>query len=115
MATSKKSSAMSLLDDLIGQSMTFGSLLQNVRETDDVSQAELARRLGISKSHLCDIEKGRKAVSPERAARFASELGYSEEQFVRLALQQMVADAGLHFEVALSPQRGRARGPKRAA
>ncbi len=28
-------------------------------------------RLGISKSHLCDIERGRKAVSPDRTSRFA--------------------------------------------
>jgi hypothetical protein len=24
--------------------------------------------LGVSKSHLCDVEKGRKTLSPERAA-----------------------------------------------
>jgi transcriptional regulator with XRE-family HTH domain len=40
-------------------------------------QPELAKKLGISKSHLNDIEKGRKAVSPERAARFAKILGYA--------------------------------------
>jgi hypothetical protein len=53
--------------------------------------------------HLCDIEKGRKSVSPERASRFARELGYSEEQFVRLALQQLVEVAGLKFQVVLNP------------
>jgi hypothetical protein len=63
-------------------------------------------RLRISKSHLCDIERRRKAVSPDRASRFALELGYSEEQFVRLALQQMVEAAGLDFQVGLT-QRGR--------
>lgn len=114
MTTSKKSSAMAFLDDLIGEPMTLGSLLQTVRETDEIPQAELAKKLGISKSHLCDIEKGRKAVSPERAARFATELGYSEEQFVRLALQQMIEAAGLQFEVALT-QRQRTRRTRSAA
>jgi len=36
------------------------------------------KRLGVSKSHLCDLEKGRKTVSPERAARWAQILGYPE-------------------------------------
>ena len=34
----------------------------------ELSEAELARRLGVSRSHLCNVEKGRKMVSPERAA-----------------------------------------------
>lgn len=101
-AESKKSATMSFLDSLVGEALTLGSLLQTIRETDELSQAELAARLGVSKSHLCDIEKGRKAVSPERASRFALELGYSEEQFVRLALQQMIEAAGLDFQVGLT-------------
>lgn len=59
----------------------------------------MAERLEISRSHLCDIEKQRKTVSPERAARFASILGYGEAQFVRLALQGLVEDAGLRLRV----------------
>jgi transcriptional regulator with XRE-family HTH domain len=99
---SKKSSTMSFLDSLAREPLALGSLIQTIREIDAYTQAELARRLGISKSHLCDIEKRRKAVSPERASKFAVDLGYSEEQFVRLALQQMVETAGLRFDVRLS-------------
>ena len=47
-------------------------------------QTERAVRLGVSRSHLCDLEKGRKSVSPARAAAFAAIPGYSEKQFVRL-------------------------------
>lgn len=100
--TTKKSKTMAFLDDLHAEPLTLGSLLSTIRECDELSQAALAKRLGISKSHLCDIEKGRKSVSPERAARFARELGYSEEQFVRLALQQLVEVAGLKFQVVLT-------------
>ena len=32
--------------------------------------------LGVSRSHLCDVEKGRKVVSPERAAAWAKLLGF---------------------------------------
>src|ERR1700733_604982 len=92
---------MAFLDALVGEPLTLGGLLAAIRKCDEIPQATLAKRLGISKSHLCDIEKGRKVVSLERAARFAQELGYSEEQFVRLALQQMVEVAGLPFWVQL--------------
>ena len=108
MTTKTKSAAMRFLDDIIGDELTLGNLISTIRETDEYSQIELAKRLGISKSHLCDIEKGRKVVSPERAARFADELGFSSEQFVRLALQQLLADAHLPFRVTLSRDGGRA-------
>lgn len=63
------------------------------------SLAQFAKKLGLSASHLCDIEKGRKVVSPERAARFAKVLGRSREQFVRLSLQEQVDLAGLKMRV----------------
>jgi hypothetical protein len=50
-------------------------------------------------SHLCDIEKRRKVVSPEQAARFATSLGRSQQQFVRLALQGLVDETGLKMKV----------------
>ena len=113
MNTSRKSDAMAFLDELIGSPLTLGSLLQTIRITDEIPQNVLARRRGISKSHLCDIEKGRKSVGPERAARYAEILGYSAEQFVRLALQQMVESAGLHFHVSLSTRAAVRRGTRR--
>ena len=115
--STKHSATMRFLDELVGAPLTLGSLIQAIRQADEIPQNELARRLGISKSHLCDIEKGRKSVAPERAARFASELGYGEEQFVRLALQQMLEAAGLNFEVGLThrSRRKRAAGHRGAA
>ena len=76
-----------------------GAVLESIRLNEDISQAGSAKRLGISASHLCDIEKGRKVVSPERAGRFAKVLGRSQQQFVRLALQEMVDEAGLKMKV----------------
>lgn len=64
-----------------------------------MSQAAFAKKLGISSSHLCDIEKDRKVVGPERAARFAAILGRSPEQFVRLSLQELVDGARLNMKV----------------
>ena len=97
--TTKKSGAMRFLEGIIRGALTFGSFMEAIRLGENESQAEFGRRLGVSRSHLCDIEKGRKLVSPARAAQFAKVLGYSQDQFVRLALQAMVQEAGLKFNV----------------
>lgn len=95
----KKSAALNFLEDLTGGPVTLGKLLEAIRLGEEISQPEFARLLKISKSHLNDIEKGRKAVSPERAARFAKILGYSRERFVALSLQGLVDQAGLRLKV----------------
>lgn len=83
------------LKELAGGPLTFGRLLASVREGEEMSQVEFAKMIGVSRSHLCDIEKARKSVGPARAARFAKRLGYPPETFVRLALQAQVEEAGL--------------------
>jgi plasmid maintenance system antidote protein VapI len=95
----KKSPALTFLEHTAGRPLTVGSLLESLRLCEDRSQAAFAKQLGISASHLCDIEKGRKVVGPERAARFATILGRSPEQFVRLSLQELVNEAGLSMKV----------------
>ena len=97
----KKSGAMMFLQDVAGGALTLGGLLESIRLGEKMPQVDFAKLLKISKSHLCDIEKGRKVVSPGRAARFAKTLGYSEDQFVRLALQAQVEEAGLKLKVSV--------------
>lgn len=94
----KKSDAMKFLEGLAGP-LTLGRFIESIRLGEDKSQVEFAKTLGISKSHLCDIEKGRKTVNPARASKFAKILGYSSEQFVRHSLQDLVEKEGLHFKV----------------
>ena len=86
----KKSAARAFLEEVTGGPLTLADLLHAIRVGEEMSQAEFALRLGVSKSHICDIEKGRKGVSPVRAMEFARILKYSEHQFVRLALQDIV-------------------------
>lgn len=99
MSTKKKSEAMRFLESLTGGPVSLGRFLEAIRLGEDMSQPQFAGVLGISKSHLNDIEKGRKAVSPDRAARFAKLLGYSERHFVQLALQDLVDRGGLKLKV----------------
>ena len=91
--STKKPVALKFLEKTNGGPLTLGKLLEATRLGEEMTQPEFAKRLGISKSHLNDIEKGRKAVSVERAARFARKLGYSEEQYIALAIQSQIDDA----------------------
>ena len=98
----RKSTAIRFIEDLLEEPISFSLTLKSLRECEEMSQADYAARLGISRSHLCDIEKGRKAVSPSRAAQFAQVLGHPPEHFVQLALQEQVDKAGLNVRVDLS-------------
>jgi transcriptional regulator with XRE-family HTH domain len=81
--------------------LTLGRVIRATREGEEMSQQDFAAKLGLSKSHLCDIEKGRKVVSPERAAHFAQALGYPVRLYVQLALQDQLRRGRLAFEVQL--------------
>jgi antitoxin HigA-1 len=91
--------AMAFLEKLSGGPLTFAKLLWSIRLSDEIIQTDFARKLGISRAHLCDIEKGRKHVAPGRAAKFARILGYPVTQFVRIALSDLVRADGLKLEV----------------
>jgi transcriptional regulator with XRE-family HTH domain len=99
MRTNTKSNTMKYLERIAGRSLTLGGLLQSIRLGEEMSQSAFARKLGVSPSHLCDIEKGRKVVGAERAVRFAKILDRSPEQFVRLSLQELIDEAGLKMRV----------------
>jgi transcriptional regulator with XRE-family HTH domain len=99
MAKERKSEAVKHLEKLRGGPLTFGALLRSVRESDGHTLEALAKRFEVSRSHLCDVEKGRRRVSVERAARWAKLLGYPAPVFVQLALQDEVDAAGLKLRV----------------
>ncbi len=93
---------LSDIEEITGGPFTLGRLLLAIRQSEEMSQVEFAELLEISKQQLCDIEHGRKSVSPQLAASYAQKLGYSEEQFIRLSLQDMLDRAGLKMVVALT-------------
>src|SRR5260370_22639750 len=101
MITRAKSDARRFLEGLRGSPLTFGRMTASVRVADGIPQADLARRLGISRANLCDIEKGRRSVTAKRAAQFARILGYSVNQFVAAAVEDHLRKAGLEVPVRL--------------
>ena len=96
-----KSEARKYLERLNKVPISFGQLLESHRICDEISQAELARKMEISRAHLCDIEKGRRLVSAERAAKFAKVLGYPVSSFVTAALEDQLRKAGLKMRVTV--------------
>ncbi len=61
----------------------------------------MASFLGVSKSALCDLEKGRHQVSPLMAAKSAGTCGLSSALAVSLALQDQVSRTGLKMNVVV--------------
>ena len=99
----KKSEAVSFLDSLIGEPETFGGLLRAIRTADEITQEDFAAKIGMTKSHLSDIENGRKFVSIERAAKFALALGYSIPVFIGMVMQEEMNRAlkGQRYKIEL--------------
>ena len=97
----RKSKTTRFLEGPAGGPLTLGRLVAAIREGEETSLVEFAKTLGISKSHLCDIEKGRKPVSAAKAAEMARTLGYDEKQFVQLAVQDALRRAGLDYEIKI--------------
>lgn len=82
--------------------LSFGQALWAHRKSEEMSQKEFAKYLGISPSSLCDIEKGRKIPSPSRAAKIANLIGMPEKSWVCLVLQDMLRRAELDYTVSVA-------------
>jgi transcriptional regulator with XRE-family HTH domain len=100
MATNSKD-AVSFLEGLVGP-LTLGKYINAIRLGEEETLEAFAKKLGISKAHLCDVEKDRRVVSLERAARWAKLLGYPVDQFVQLAVQAELNAAGLKMRISVS-------------
>jgi len=97
-----KSKTRKFLEKLTGGTLTIAKILKSTREAEELSQVEFAKMLGIPKQNLCDIEKGRRFISPNLAAKFANKLGYSQKQYIRIALQDLLIRHGLNYEVHIT-------------
>ena len=90
MVTKNTQETLQYLENLMGEKLTLGSFILSIRQGEEQSQVEFAKILGTSRQILCDIERGRRIISPKKAAEYAERLGYSKKQFVRLCLQDMI-------------------------
>jgi transcriptional regulator with XRE-family HTH domain len=80
---------------------SVAGFLKSWRLSEGMSQKEFAGKIGISAANLCDIEKGRKGISSERAYYIGIKIGYPPEVLVRIAIQDQLKTLGLKFKVEL--------------
>lgn len=58
-----------------------------IRELSEVSQAELARRAGVSQSYLCKLEAGTRWPGPAITGKLAAALDIPAEAIARLRVR----------------------------
>lgn len=68
--------------------------LRLIRIFHDLKQVELAERLGVSKSHICEIEKGTKTPSLDLVERYAHEFKLPVSSIMFFAEELPQAKAG---------------------
>jgi transcriptional regulator with XRE-family HTH domain len=105
MTTNKKTgsiSAREALEPTIAHT-SFGELVRSIRTCDEISQAELARRLGVSRQFLNAIELGKSQVGLDFAKRVADALGYSPEPFAEILIRNQLHEAGIECNIRLVP------------
>jgi DNA-binding XRE family transcriptional regulator len=78
---------------------SFATFMLGIRTTLDLSQVEMAKRLGISKAALCEVEKGRTLVSPQAASRYAKKAGFSETVALEACFQDQLRKAKIKKRV----------------
>ena len=83
--------------------LTFGEALVSYRLGEEISQSEMAKKIGISPQSLCDMENGRRIPSPKRAVKIAQIIGEPERFWIKLALQDGLRREKLDFRVTLTP------------
>lgn len=81
--------------------MTFGGLVHSLRMSDEITQVDLAKKIGVSKQFLSDVEHNRKDVGINFAKKIADALGYSIEPLIELLIRDQLRRQHLNYTVEL--------------
>ncbi len=98
----RKSLVLRDLEKRLGK-LTVGEFLRTWRTTEDLSLKDFGKLIGLSVANLCDIEKRRKGVSPEKAQQIARAIGVPPALLVRLSIEESLQAAGLKYRVEIKP------------
>ncbi len=88
----KEKEAVKILHRLKGP-FSFAMYMLGVRTTLGLTQVDMAKKIGISKAALCEIEKGRTLVSPEAASKYSKKAGFSEVLALEACFQDQLTKA----------------------
>lgn len=81
--------------------LTFGTFVRVSRTTMGLTQQEMAKRLGMARGTLCDIEKGRQLVSVELAKKIAKMSGLSTIIAVEACFADQLRKSKLNYQIKL--------------
>ena len=87
------------LKQLESRRFTFGGMLTHLRKSAGVSQVDLARRMGVSKGLVCDIEKGRRYASIKLSLAVAKALKFPREVLIQQVFRDQLKRQKLSFAV----------------
>ncbi|WP_204176842.1 MULTISPECIES: helix-turn-helix transcriptional regulator [unclassified Staphylococcus] len=68
--------------------MTFGENLKRIRKEMKLTQAEMAKEIGISQSYIADIERNRKNISLAVILKIAKGLKISVNKLINDDIKQ---------------------------
>lgn len=99
----KSNNAVNALEATKGiwDKMTFGGLVHSLRMSDEITQVELAKRIGVSKQFLSDVEHNRKDVGISFAKKISEALEYSIEPLIELLIRDQLRRQHLNYIVEL--------------
>jgi transcriptional regulator with XRE-family HTH domain len=90
MTTVKKSKReLTVHDQLV---MALSVILRDRREALDISQSDLARRSGLHRSYIGDLERGSRNISVRNLSRLAVAMGLQPSRLLSLAEKKLVKD-----------------------
>lgn len=89
------------LDEEFGP-LSFAVFMRVARTALGLTQEQIGKRLGLSRSNVCDIEKGRHLVSTDLAIKVARKAGLPEKLALQACLQDQVRKAGSTAKVEVS-------------
>ena len=101
--STKSSNTLDALDETksIWNAMTFGGLVHSLRVSDEISQVVLAKKIGVSKQFLSDVEHNRKDIGISFAKKIAEALDYSIEPLIELLIRDQLRRQQLNYIVEL--------------
>ncbi len=99
MTIKKNISARAALKDVLKSS--FCEFIRDIREGDELSQTDLAKCMRVSRQFINAIEKDKAKVSLDMVIKIARALGYPNEAFVEVFLNDMLRKSGIKKVVHL--------------
>lgn len=98
----QKSFSIKDLEKRLGK-LSVGEFLRTWRTSEELSLKDFGKKAGLSVANLCDIEKGRKGISPEKAEQIAKAIGVPPALLIRISIEEGLRAAGLRYTVEIKP------------